>query len=286
MRCSRRCKRRGVDAHAFDPQERPLAELRERRLRRAPGSRCTGRAARTAPCRARSSGWASPTPAAACWPRRSPWTSSRPSAWWWARGYAAPRVRGAVERRGSAGRARALGLPLMVKPASQGSSVGITKVKTRRRAARAPAPRRARSIRSCSPSASITGDEYTVGVLQGAGAALDPHRAATEFYDYQAKYFRDDTQYHCPERARAPRPKRELQAAALAAFRRDRLPRLGPRRFHARPHRRQVLFHRDQHHAGHDRPQPGADGGARRPASISRSWCGACSRPASARQRK
>ena len=44
----------------------------------------------------------------------------------------------------------------------------------------------------------ISGDEYTVGVLQTDGLPSIRIRPATEFYDYQAKYFRNDTQYHCP----------------------------------------------------------------------------------------
>ena len=52
-----------------------------RRASRASGSRCTARAARTARCRARSSIWACPTPAAVSWARRSAWTSCAPSAW-------------------------------------------------------------------------------------------------------------------------------------------------------------------------------------------------------------
>jgi D-alanine-D-alanine ligase len=40
---------------------------------------------------------------------------------------------------------------------------------------------------------------------------------ATEFYDYQAKYFRDDTQYFCPS-GLSHQDEAELQAAALAAF--------------------------------------------------------------------
>ena len=93
------------------------------------GLRCTAPAARTAPCRARWNGSACPTPAAACSPRRSPWTSSRPSAWWSAP--ATPR-RSTRCCRSAADLAPALeriGLPMMVKPASQGSSVGMTKVK-------------------------------------------------------------------------------------------------------------------------------------------------------------
>jgi D-alanine-D-alanine ligase len=109
-----------------------------------------------------------------------------------------------------------IGLPLMVKPASQGSSVGITKVKT------------ADQLQSAYAEASavdpivfaerfITGDEYTVGVLQGQALPSIRIKPATEFYDYQAKYFRNDTQYHCPS-GLAPEAEAELQAAALAAF--------------------------------------------------------------------
>ena len=109
-----------------------------------------------------------------------------------------------------------LGLPLMVKPASQGSSVGITKVKA------------AQDLESAYEYASgvdpivfaerfVTGDEYTVGVLQGRGLPSIRIQPATEFYDYQAKYFRNDTQYHCPSGLSAA-AEAELQAAALAAF--------------------------------------------------------------------
>jgi D-alanine-D-alanine ligase len=57
-----------------------------------------------------------------------------------------------------------------------------------------------------------------VGVLKDQALPSIRIQPATEFYDYQAKYFRDDTQYHCPsgldEKAEA-----DLKAAALAAFR-------------------------------------------------------------------
>jgi D-alanine-D-alanine ligase len=110
-----------------------------------------------------------------------------------------------------------VGLPMMVKPASQGSSVGITKVKqaTELQSAYAEA-------RGVDPivfaEAFIEGDELTVGVLGDRGLPSIRIVAATEFYDYQAKYFRDDTQYHCPSGLDA-RSEGELQAAALATFR-------------------------------------------------------------------
>ncbi|MEA3152000.1 MAG: D-alanine-D-alanine ligase, partial [Gammaproteobacteria bacterium] len=63
----------------------------------------------------------------------------------------------------------------------------------------------------------ITGDEYTVGVLQSQALPSIRIKPATEFYDYQAKYFRNDTQYHCPS-GLDREAEAELRAAALAAF--------------------------------------------------------------------
>jgi D-alanine-D-alanine ligase len=110
-----------------------------------------------------------------------------------------------------------IGLPMMVKPASQGSSVGITKVKT---AAELPAAYTEASAIDPIVFAEtfITGDEFTVGVLHDRGLPSIRIQPATEFYDYQAKYFRNDTQYHCPSGLDAS-AEAQLQAAALAAFR-------------------------------------------------------------------
>jgi D-alanine-D-alanine ligase len=64
----------------------------------------------------------------------------------------------------------------------------------------------------------VTGDEYTVAVLNDECLPSIRIVPATEFYDYQAKYFRDDTQYHCPS-GLSGKDEAELRAAALAAFR-------------------------------------------------------------------
>jgi D-alanine-D-alanine ligase len=116
-----------------------------------------------------------------------------------------------------AGALQRIGLPLMVKPSSQGSSVGITKVKTAEELPGAYA-----AARAVDPivfaERFVTGEEYTVGVLQDRGLPSIRIQPATEFYDYQAKYFRDDTKYHCPSGLDAA-AEAALQAAALAAFR-------------------------------------------------------------------
>jgi D-alanine-D-alanine ligase len=109
-----------------------------------------------------------------------------------------------------------LGLPLMIKPASQGSSVGITKVKS------ADAMNQAYSeARSVDPivfaERFIDGPEYTVAIVQDRALPSIRIKPATEFYDYQAKYFRDDTQYHCPSGLGAA-AEGVLRDAALATF--------------------------------------------------------------------
>jgi len=109
-----------------------------------------------------------------------------------------------------------LGLPLIVKPATQGSSVGMTKVE---RAEELPqAYRSAAQLESLVFAESwIPGKEYTVGILQGE--ALPSIRIETPrvFYDYEAKYFRDDTRYFCPSELGAS-AESHLRSLALAAF--------------------------------------------------------------------
>lgn len=109
-----------------------------------------------------------------------------------------------------------LGLPLIVKPATQGSSVGMTRVE--RAEELLPAYRAAAAVdRSVFAEAWITGAEYTVGILQGQALPSIRIETPKTFYDYEAKYFRDDTRYHCPS-GLAPEAERHLAALALAAF--------------------------------------------------------------------
>jgi D-alanine-D-alanine ligase len=109
-----------------------------------------------------------------------------------------------------------LGLPLMIKPASQGSSVGITKVKSAD--AMNPAYTEARAVDPIVfAERFIDGPEYTVAIVQDRALPSIRIKPATEFYDYQAKYFRDDTQYHCPSGLGAV-AEGVLRDAALATF--------------------------------------------------------------------
>jgi D-alanine-D-alanine ligase len=90
-----------------------------------------------------------------------------------------------------------LGLPLIVKPATQGSSVGMARVE---RAEELPeAWNNARRLEPTVFAESwISGGEYTVSILQGQALPSIRIETPRSFYDYEAKYFRDDTRYFCP----------------------------------------------------------------------------------------
>lgn len=109
-----------------------------------------------------------------------------------------------------------LGVPLIVKPATQGSSVGMSKVDT---AADLPAAYEAAARIESSVFAEpwITGKEYTVAVLQGRALPAIRIETPKQFYDYEAKYFRDDTRYFCPCGLSTP-AEQHLANLAIAAF--------------------------------------------------------------------
>jgi D-alanine-D-alanine ligase len=93
--------------------------------------------------------------------------------------------------------AESLGFPMILKPAEQGSSVGMSKVFEREDLAEAVSLSLAYGGIALAERC-IVGGEYTVAVLQGE--ALPSIRIETPrvFYDYRAKYESDRTEYHCP----------------------------------------------------------------------------------------
>jgi D-alanine-D-alanine ligase len=109
-----------------------------------------------------------------------------------------------------------LGVPMIVKPATQGSSVGMSKVE---KAGDLPAAYElaARIETAVFAEPWITGKEYTVAVLQGQALPSIRIETPKTFYDYEAKYFRDDTRYFCPSGLSVP-AEQHLANLAVAAF--------------------------------------------------------------------
>lgn len=110
-----------------------------------------------------------------------------------------------------------LGLPLFVKPAREGSSIGITKVKESG-ALRAAYDEAARHDSLVIAEKGVMGGEYTVGILGDQALPIIKIEPASEWYDYEAKYQRDDTRYLCPCGLPEAR-EMEIRKGALEAFR-------------------------------------------------------------------
>jgi D-alanine-D-alanine ligase len=112
--------------------------------------------------------------------------------------------------------AQRLGLPLFVKPGNEGSSVGITKVKYVQEL-RTAYEAAAKHDRIVIAERFLGGGEYTVSILGESALPVIKIEPAAEFYDYDAKYLRDDTRYLCPSGLSSER-EAEQQRLALRAF--------------------------------------------------------------------
>ncbi|MDO8262589.1 MAG: D-alanine--D-alanine ligase [Gallionella sp.] len=109
-----------------------------------------------------------------------------------------------------------LGLPLFVKPANEGSSVGISKVK-KAGELRGAYQAAAKHDKLVIAESFIGGGEYTAAILGDQALPVIKIEPANEFYDYEAKYLRDDTRYLCPCGLGAAQ-EAEMQRLARQAF--------------------------------------------------------------------
>ncbi|MBX9675877.1 MAG: D-alanine--D-alanine ligase [Methylotenera sp.] len=110
-----------------------------------------------------------------------------------------------------------LGLPLFVKPANEGSSIGISKVKTTG-GLKAAYELAAKADPLVIAEQFVGGGEYTVGILGDEALPIIRIVPKNEFYDFEAKYLRDDTEYRCPSGLSAEK-EALIQQEALQAFR-------------------------------------------------------------------
>ncbi len=109
-----------------------------------------------------------------------------------------------------------LGVPLMVKPANEGSSIGMSKV-TRAEDLQGAYELAAKYDRLVFAEQFITGEEYTAAILGDSALPLIRLETPRVFYDYEAKYLADSTRYLCPC-GLPPERERGIQALALRAF--------------------------------------------------------------------
>ena len=91
----------------------------------------------------------------------------------------------------------AIGIPFFIKPSNEGSSIGIDKIKNEKQYQDA-------FLKTSKIDANVIvekfvdGEEFTVAIVNDKTLPVIKIKPSNEFYDYQAKYIKDDTQYICP----------------------------------------------------------------------------------------
>jgi D-alanine-D-alanine ligase len=109
-----------------------------------------------------------------------------------------------------------LGLPLMIKPSHEGSSIGMCRVMKSEELPEA-LENALKYDSEVIAERWITGSEYTVAILGSQALPVIRMKTDRNFYDFEAKYQRNDTQYLIPCGLPAEKEK-ELQALAVHAF--------------------------------------------------------------------
>ncbi|MFM9983099.1 MAG: D-alanine--D-alanine ligase [Burkholderiales bacterium] len=207
---------KGVDAHEFDPSKRDLADLRREGF-----ARCFialhGRGGEDGTIQGGLECLGIPYTGSGVLGSAIAMDKWRTKMIWLANGLPTPRYRMLSAHDDWDAVARDLGLPLIVKPANEGSTLGLTKVTA---AAQLPAAYElaAKKFHDMALAEQfIDGPEFTASILGETALPLIRIEAPQGNYDYQNKYFTDDTKYHCPCGLPAAE-EQALQALAVRAF--------------------------------------------------------------------
>lgn len=205
----------GVDAHAFDPAEKPLSALRDEGYQRA-FIALHGRGGEDGTLQGALEFMGIPYTGSGVLASALAMDKWRSKLVWKAAGIPVPDYELLAAKSDFNAIAERLGLPLFVKPANEGSSIGVTKVKkaSEFRKAYADAAKHDPVVLA---ERFLSGGEYTVAIVCGEALPVIKIEPATEFYDFEAKYTRDDTKYLIPS-GLTPAREKAMQELALRAF--------------------------------------------------------------------
>jgi D-alanine-D-alanine ligase len=207
-------QRKGVDAHAFDPAERELFELKRDGYQRA-FLILHGRYGEDGTVQGALETMGIPYTGSGVMASALCMDKLRTKLVWLALGIPTPRYAVLTADSDWASVARDLGLPLVVKPAHEGSSIGLTKVATVEKIQ--PAYELAAKCDTLVIAEEfIGGRELTAAFLGDRALPLIRIEAPQGNYDYQNKYFTDVVKYHCPSGLPAAQ-ETELQATVMRA---------------------------------------------------------------------
>ncbi len=207
---------RGVDAHAFDPAQRSLEDLVKEKYARA-FIALHGRFGEDGTVQGILEWLSIPYTGSGVLASALAMDKLRTKRLWGAEKLPTPAYELLGEDSNFRIVARRLGVPLMVKPASEGSSIGMSKV---RAAAKLEEAYRlaAKYDRVVIAEQFVDGMELTGAILGERALPLIKLETPRDFYDYEAKYLADDTRYIVPCGLPAKK-EQELLELCLAAFR-------------------------------------------------------------------
>ncbi|HET7672482.1 MAG TPA: D-alanine--D-alanine ligase [Burkholderiales bacterium] len=207
---------RGVDAHPFDPAQRSLEDLLKEKFARV-FIALHGRFGEDGTLQGALDWLGIPYTGSGVLASALAMDKVRTKRLWQAEGLPTAPFEVLEARSPFAAIAKKLGTPLFVKPATEGSSVGMTKVKAAGKL-RAAYELAAKYDPVVIAEKFVDGPELTVGILGDRVLPIIRIETPREFYDYEAKYLRDDTRYLIPCGLPAKKEK-EIQALCLKAFR-------------------------------------------------------------------
>ncbi|MDD4977101.1 MAG: D-alanine--D-alanine ligase [Gallionella sp.] len=208
-------RRAGVDAHAFDPASNDIHELKEQGYDRV-FIALHGRYGEDGTVQGALELMGIPYTGSGVMASALGMDKWRSKLVWSAAGLPIPKYQMLQANFDAATVVRELGLPLFVKPACEGSSVGISKVKTVEGLATAYAEAVQHDSLVIAESF-VGGGEYTAAILGDTALPVIRIIPANEFYDFDAKYLSDDTRYLCPC-GLSVEQEAEMQALAKQAF--------------------------------------------------------------------
>jgi D-alanine-D-alanine ligase len=206
-------QRQGIDAHAFDPAERPLHDLESFDVAMI---NLHGRFGEDGAMQGALELLGIPYTGSGVMASAIGMDKWRTKLIWSAAGVSTPAFEVVTAESDFAAIEQKLGLPLFVKPANEGSSIGISKVK-QAGGLKAAYELAAKSDPLVIAEQFVGGGEYTVGILGNQALPIVRIVPKNEFYDFEAKYLRDDTEYLCPCGLSAEK-EAQIQQEALQAF--------------------------------------------------------------------
>ncbi|MFZ5555887.1 MAG: D-alanine--D-alanine ligase [Pseudomonadota bacterium] len=189
-------RRAGVDAHGFDPAERSVFALQQEGFERV-FIALHGRYGEDGTVQGALELMGIPYTGSGVMASALAMDKVRTKYVWSACGLPTPRWEVLTTQSDWAGIAKSLGLPLIVKPSREGSTLGLTKVGCVDDLPNAFATA-VRHDALVLAEEFVAGREYTGGFVGGQALPLIRIEAPQGNYDYHHKYFSDETKYFCP----------------------------------------------------------------------------------------